>query len=89
MSAEEQIAFTLRAVCERLDLNYFTVKNWVSRGTCPFRTVKVGDLRMVLAADLDEFVEGLRRSAPVPPEVAPTPTPAVKRGRGRPPKMAA
>lgn len=84
----KEVMITLRAACERLGLNHRTVKNWISRGSCPFPTVKIGDLRMVVVADLDEFVSDLRRSADLATHHF-SAISQIKRGRGRPRKMAA
>lgn len=60
-----------------------TVRNWLSAGRFPVKTVKVGDRRLVVAADLDRFLAELTGSTTTH---AAEPAP---RRRGRPRKNAA
>lgn len=67
-----------------------TARNWVSAGTFPIPTQKLGDLRQVDIRDLAAYLDGSPNSgAPqvFVSEVANNPSLKNRRGRGRPRKV--
>ena len=59
-SVNHDILLTLKEVAARLNVSVRTVNRYISDGTLP--SIKIGGLRRVLEADLEEFIRKHRKS---------------------------
>ena len=86
-----QLRIPLAASAPWVGISEGTARNWVSAGTFPVPTVKLGDLRQVDIRDLAAYLDGSEEdaagqvSASLAIEPDPTPVPAPRRP-GRPRK---
>lgn len=79
----------LPAAAHDVSMSLKTLQNWIVKGRFPVATVKIGDRRLIPAAEWEAWKASLvaGTAAPVPPPAAPEPG-TQKRGRGRPRKIA-
>lgn len=83
-SAEKPLLLSLDAAAQCLSLAEKTIRKWLSDGTCPFQTVKIGGRRLVRRVDLEKFVNELGSDPSEKPTAEISVGPNLKRGRGRP-----
>lgn len=85
-----QLRIPLVASAPWVGISAGTARNWVSAGTFPVPTMKLGDLRQVDIRDLAAYLDGSAEDAgqvSARPATDPDPTPALRRP-GRPRKYA-
>lgn len=74
---------TVEALAERLALSPRTLRNWLYRGTCPIRPIRLGAAVRFDPRDVQAVIDALR--APAQAQAPATPS-SPRRGRGRPRK---
>ena len=57
--AQNNPIMSINAAAQFLDIAPKTIRKWLSNGTCPFPTIKIGDSRKVRRSDLEEYVKKL------------------------------
>jgi hypothetical protein len=82
-----QLLIPLAEAAGWLGISIGTARNWVSAGTLPIPTKKLGDLRQVDIRDLAAYLDGSFAPQSFTPTSELVTELANKRGRGRPKKM--
>jgi hypothetical protein len=80
---------TVAEVAAAIGITAKTIRNQITNGTFPIRSARACGRRVVRSDDLAQYIERVIPSeCPTPVEPAPPMAAPVKRGRGRPRKLA-